>query len=132
MTNPLTGATESYCCTESSPCGIENDPGAEATYYSMAGGTGACGQSLPDSAMFVAVNSQIMGTLSSGEPPNPLCGKTVVVKNHATGKTAQGTVQDKCPGCKTGWGIDLSPAVFDLLADESQGVFPVEWWFTDL
>jgi len=98
----------------------------------MAGGIGSCGQSLPDSQSFVAINQQIMGSLSSGNPPNPLCGKSVTVKNTKTGKSTTGTVADTCPGCKTGWGIDLSPAVFDQLASEADGVFPVEWWFNDL
>lgn len=129
LTNPLVGASESFCCTAAAPCGTPQAAGAEASFYSMAGGTGACGQSLPDSAMFVAVPAQIMGSLSSGQPANPLCGLSVMVKNTQTGQVAQGTVQDKCPGCHTSFGIDLSPAMFQSLAPESQGVFPVEWWF---
>lgn len=132
----LPGANESYAaCTESTPCGTPNDPGAEASFYSMTGsdgviGTGACGSALNAlTTDFVAINEYVMGYLSSGTPMNPLCGVTVTVKNTATGKTATGVCADKCPGCKTSWGIDLSNHLFDQLASESEGVFPVEWWF---
>lgn len=122
----LPGATYSDDCTESSPCGTPQDSSSEASYYQTEGGYTACGSTEPDSASFVAMNSLIMGSGSNG---NPLCGKSITVKNTKTGKTASGTVQDKCPGCHGTHGIDLSQGLFEQLADLSEGVFPVEWWF---
>ena len=124
----MPGATNTYECTEGSPCGTPQDAGAEASFYQMDGGLGACGQTYPDTAMFAAIDSTIMGSESND---NPLCGKTVVVKNTNNGKTASGTVVDKCPGCHTSYGIDLSEGLFQQLDDLGAGVFPVEWWFED-
>ncbi|KAL8741849.1 MAG: hypothetical protein Q9190_005595 [Brigantiaea leucoxantha] len=68
----------------------------------------------------------MMGAQSNG---NPFCGRKAEIS--LRGKTAIGTLVDKCPGC-SGQSIDLSNALFDELADEAEGrVSNVKWHFID-
>jgi len=106
-------------CTEGSPCA------GDITYYDT--GLGACGETNANTDHVIALPHGLMGTQSNG---NPYCGRTVSITCESTGKTATATVVDKCMGCD-GYSIDLSPAVFDELADESVGRTTATWYFTD-
>lgn len=65
----------------------------QATYYIA--GLGSCGVTNNGQAQdIVALPHGLMGAQSNG---NPFCGKTVSISYK--GKTASGTVQDKCMGC---------------------------------
>lgn len=126
----LPGATVIGDCTASSPCGTVKDPSSHATYYTIAGGITACGNTAPETDHFVAVTSAMMGSLSSGSQMNPMCGKQVHITNTATGKSTTATVMDKCPGCPGTSGLDMSEGVFSALGvDLGQGTFPLSWYF---
>lgn len=65
----------------------------ETTYYTA--GLGACGETSDgESEDVVALPHDLMGTASNG---NDFCGRKVQIKYN--GKTATGTVKDKCMGC---------------------------------
>ncbi|MCJ1255574.1 hypothetical protein MMC24_003391 [Lignoscripta atroalba] len=126
----LPGATTSWQCESGSPCS------GSITYYSPSIGVGACGNNpdssdgaYPDTYPAVAIAVDMMGSLSSGDVINPLCGKTVHITNPANGKTATGMVVDKCYGCKSTTSIDLSPTLFDQLADQVDGHAAIDWYF---
>ncbi|KAI1348211.1 riboflavine-aldehyde-forming enzyme [Xylaria sp. FL0043] len=87
----------------------------DMTYYYP--GLGACGGTNGNNDAVVA--------LSPGDY-NGKCGKTI--KIHRNGKTASAKVVDKCPGCGGG-SIDVSPAVFQSLANLDQGRVHVDWEF---
>lgn len=96
----------------------------DLTYYTL--GLGSCGtdDSGEDmSANIVAMSSATMGAQSNG---NPMCGKTIKIYNSANGKTATGTVMDKCPGCDAG-SIDVSQKLFEELADLADGRVEISW-----
>ncbi|KAI9608456.1 hypothetical protein H4Q26_004638 [Puccinia striiformis f. sp. tritici PST-130] len=87
----------------------------KATYF--APGTGACGGTNSESDLIVAMNqAQYEG--------GSQCGKTVSIKNEASGKSVQAKVVDECPGCSHG-SLDLSPSTFQALGDMNAGVLPV-------
>lgn len=111
------GGSPNGQCTESSPCT------GDITFYEA--GLGACGTTADGSTEdVVALPHGLMGAQSNG---NPFCGLKVTIKNG--GKTASGTVGDKCQGCDD-FAIDLSNHLYDQLADESAGrVHNVEWFF---
>ncbi|KAI0027919.1 RlpA-like double-psi beta-barrel-protein domain-containing protein-containing protein, partial [Vararia minispora EC-137] len=92
------------------------------TFYFQGGGIGSCGQANPDSALIVAVQAQRY---------NPsLCGRTVQVTNTQNGRSVTATVADRCPTCQNNPNsLDLSQAAFDAIADETQGVVPIQWQF---
>ncbi|KAF2973096.1 hypothetical protein GQX73_g678 [Xylaria multiplex] len=87
----------------------------DMTYYNP--GLGFCGQTNGDNDEVVA--------LSPGDVSGK-CGKTIRI--HKDGKTATAKVVDKCPGC-AGGSIDVSPVVFDKLANRDQGRVKVTWEF---
>ncbi|ROV92793.1 hypothetical protein VMCG_09061 [Cytospora schulzeri] len=96
----------------------------DLTYYDL--GLGACGvdnTGQDQSANIVAMSSATMGSQSNG---NPMCGKSIKIYNKATGKTATGIIQDKCPGCVAG-SIDVSRKLFEDLADLDQGRLQISW-----
>lgn len=88
----------------------------EITVYDTMGGTGACNLPLNDGMYICALNAPDMGPstydVATGNPTIPMCGKTVTVEYNK--KTVQCTIQDKCPGCKSG-DLDLSRAVWQEL-----------------
>jgi hypothetical protein len=101
------------------------------TIYNPAGELGACGKRLSDDEMIVALGAPTMGpstyNVMTGEATNQWCGKQIQITYQ--GKTAVGTIQDKCPGCSAG-DIDLSPALWKALTgmDPSLGGrFKAEW-----
>ncbi|KUI72933.1 Papain inhibitor [Cytospora mali] len=96
----------------------------DLTYYTL--GLGACGidNSGQDmTANIVAMSATTMGSQSNG---NPMCGKTIKIYNSASGKTATGIIQDKCPGCAAG-SIDVSEKLFEELADLASGRVEISW-----
>uniref|UniRef100_A0A060TEI0 ARAD1D07700p n=1 Tax=Blastobotrys adeninivorans TaxID=409370 RepID=A0A060TEI0_BLAAD len=93
----------------------------DATYYTP--GLGACGWENSESDKIVALNVAQFGASSNG---NENCGKKIRVQYND--KEVEVEVTDKCPGCKHG-DLDLSPAAFDELADESEGRIQVTWSF---
>ncbi|CAO3674557.1 unnamed protein product [Umbelopsis vinacea] len=95
----------------------------DATYYSPSAGTNSCGTQASDSEMMAALN---VAQMSNGANPNanPNCGKQVSIKGPKGSVTV--TIKDTCPGCSSG-DLDLSPAAFDKIADQSQGRVPITW-----
>ncbi|KAL7342359.1 RlpA-like double-psi beta-barrel-protein domain-containing protein-containing protein, partial [Rhodotorula toruloides] len=92
----------------------------QATFFYQGGNPGSCGTVHSDSDYIVAVNAAQM---NSG-----WCGKTVSIRNTATGASITATVADTCPGCGYG-SLDLSTGAFNALGSESQGVLPISWGF---
>ncbi|KAG9300489.1 hypothetical protein G9A89_010116 [Geosiphon pyriformis] len=97
----------------------------DGTYYNT--GLGACGLVSQDSDYIAALNHP-----QWGNPPNPnqnpICGKLATV----TGPKGTVTVKvlDLCPECL--WGsLDLSPAAFNQIADQSQGRVHITWDWAD-
>jgi hypothetical protein len=129
LANMLPGGTTSTACTAGSPCV------GDITYYNPSQGVGACGPKpdgsiYEDTDMVIAVAVGMMGSLSSGSTVNPLCWKKIKVTNPENGKTASGMVVDKCMGCSIGTSIDLSPALYDTLADPGRGrIHNVKWYW---
>ncbi|KAJ6479589.1 barwin-related endoglucanase, partial [Mycena sanguinolenta] len=70
-----------------------------ATYYYPNGGTGACGWTIQNGDMSVAIGS---GNWDNGAH----CGATMTFTYK--GKTIQATVADLCPHCQGSNGIDLT------------------------
>ena len=116
FSNPLPGAAVSFTCTQAAPCGVADDPGAAATYYTVKDpasgveGITACGYNDPnnqytdkklndDTDDFIALAAGMMGSLSTGQTVNPVCGQNITVTNTLTGTTITAPVVDKCPGC---------------------------------
>ncbi|KAI1464592.1 RlpA-like double-psi beta-barrel-protein domain-containing protein-containing protein [Daldinia caldariorum] len=96
----------------------------DMTYYTP--GLGACGKHNSASDHIVALSPA-----QYGHDANPnkarVCGRVIHIR-HA-GRTASATVVDKCMACASG-SIDVSPAVFRLLAPLDQGrVKGVEWGY---
>ncbi|KAJ7258239.1 hypothetical protein C8J57DRAFT_1073813, partial [Mycena rebaudengoi] len=85
-----------------------------ATYYDPNGGTGACGSTLQNWDMIVALGS---AHWDSG--------------SHYGGASIQVTVQDLCPGCQGTNGIDLSEGAMAALDSNyiNDGVISVVWSF---
>ena len=102
LTAMLPGATVLPICTLESPCV------GDITNYDPSVGVGACGgrpyQATDD---VIAIAYGMMGSLSSGNELNPLCGRSVQIANPANNKTAQGIAVDKCGDC-------VSKKVFSL------------------
>jgi len=84
-----------------------------ATYYYQNGNAGSCGDYNSDDAIIVAVKSGIMGS--------QLCGKSVTLRNTATGKSITAKIADTCPTCEN-QGIDLSKGAFEALLPDGAGL----------
>ncbi|GAA6030096.1 hypothetical protein JCM8097_009253 [Rhodosporidiobolus ruineniae] len=97
--------------------------GGSATFYTQQGAAGACGHTHSDSDMIVALASARFGSGSD-------CGRTVKITNDETGASTTATVADSCPGCSTYDSLDCSTAVFDAIADQSEGIVSISWEFT--
>jgi len=108
----------------------------ELTYYSPA--LGACGIVSTEGEAICAVAWQLFdaagpSAASGGNPNlNPLCGKRIrVTRNLAedpsTGNvTVDVTVVDRCTGCQP-TDLDLSPSVFNKLAQQDRGRVRGSW-----
>ncbi|KAJ8110714.1 hypothetical protein ONZ43_g5804 [Nemania bipapillata] len=86
----------------------------DMTYYNP--GLGACGETNGNNDAVVALSAARSGD----------CGKQIKIQHD--GKTATATVVDKCAGCAED-SIDVSPAVFQQLAELSEGRVQVTWEF---
>ena len=97
----------------------------DITFYDT--GLGACGWTNDGTTEKVfALAHGMMGAQSNG---NPFCGRQAEIS--LNGKTVVGKLVDKCGGCE-GQSIDLSHALFDVLAPESAGrISDVKWHFID-
>lgn len=95
-------------------------------YYTP--GMGSCGITNAESDSIVALAEDMMASMDGGNPNNnPYCGRSITISYG--GKTAQATIEDKCPGC-AGAGLDLTPSLFQQFADLGEGrVSGVQWWF---
>ncbi|TNY20251.1 hypothetical protein DMC30DRAFT_265805 [Rhodotorula diobovata] len=90
-----------------------------ATFFEP--GLGACGTYSSSSDYMVAMNQAQYGDLGA---VSSWCFQTITISYG--GKTANAQVLDACPGCPYG-GLDFSPSLFKHFADESVGVFYMNW-----
>ena len=87
------------------------------TFYYPAGGLGACGSAIQNTDLVCALSGQLYDSFGLSVA-SAACGKTAIVQ--LGGKSVQVTIKDRCAGCQLN-DIDCTPAVFDQLADPSQG-----------
>ncbi|KAI1803983.1 RlpA-like double-psi beta-barrel-protein domain-containing protein-containing protein [Daldinia bambusicola] len=88
----------------------------DMTYYTP--GLGSCGQTDAETDPVVAL-SPSQYTLDP-----QACGKQIQI--HYNNQTTTAKVADKCPECSPG-SIDVSPAVFKILAPMTAGRIQIEW-----
>ncbi|KAF2847093.1 hypothetical protein T440DRAFT_457325 [Plenodomus tracheiphilus IPT5] len=111
------------------PGGAETYTG-DLTYYDP--GLGACGIDSGDSEPVVAISHYTFDAAQTGSDPNqnPLCGRKIRARrvNESTGKSVSidVTVIDRCTGCQP-TDLDVSPAMFDKMADHALGRVTVTW-----
>ncbi|KAK3344230.1 RlpA-like double-psi beta-barrel-protein domain-containing protein-containing protein [Lasiosphaeria hispida] len=107
----------------------------DLTYY--APGLGACGLDSVGGDYIAAVAHELFdaagaNAASGGNPnQNPLCGKMIrITRDYVEAGKGEVTVDvmvvDRCTGCQPA-DLDLSPAVYDLLAPESKGRVVGRW-----
>ncbi|KAI6380612.1 hypothetical protein MCOR25_001549 [Pyricularia grisea] len=99
----------------------------ELTYYNP--GLGACGEDDNDDSMVVAVGHELFDEAGGGDANpnnNRLCGRKIRVSADGGGDSIELTVVDRCEACQP-TDLDLSPAAFRMLADESRGRIKGEW-----
>jgi len=84
-------------------------------------GMGNCGQESKPSDHIVALAT---GTYDHGAH----CGKSVVITDTKSKKTATATVMDSCPSCAEG-DLDMSTSLFEEFADLGVGVLQIGWNF---
>lgn len=96
----------------------------DLTYY--APGLGACGFTNTASEMICAISHILFDAASTGSNPNdnPLCGLEIRLQRE--GKGVDVKIVDRCVGCAE-TDIDVSPAVFEKLANLAQGRVSVDW-----
>ncbi|KAI0374701.1 hypothetical protein BV20DRAFT_976760 [Pilatotrama ljubarskyi] len=97
--------------------------GARLTYYDV--GMGACGKKNVPSDFIVALNGDSYGD----QYPGPNCFRPIEITYN--GKTAKATIMDKCPGCPSPGGLDLSTGLFSYLAPLDEGVLYASWRYLD-
>lgn len=109
-----------------------------ATFYDPAGGYGACGQPIPNSAFAVALSSdQYQGGAHCGrqvvatcEHPLPFIQPSYSRTNEMIfldqGKSVQATVMDLCPGCHAN-SLDLTRVAFSQIANTDLGRINIQW-----
>lgn len=93
---------------------------AHLTYYSPDVGTSFCGP--------VYANTEPVVALAAGQMSQDMCNKKIKIS--FGGKTVDGYIGDKCPGCPGTYGLDLSPSLFAALTPLTAGIMDgAEWWF---
>ncbi|EIN08732.1 hypothetical protein PUNSTDRAFT_133915 [Punctularia strigosozonata HHB-11173 SS5] len=115
-------------CSHAAPVNKAKHTG-QATFFTP--GLGACGKNSKSSDHMVAVSSQFFKTFpGAGANPNtnPICGKKLTAS--FKGKSTTVTILDECPSCAE-FDLDLSPAAFKDLADESVGRLHGMTWHLD-
>jgi expansin (peptidoglycan-binding protein) len=91
----------------------------DMTYYDPEGAVGKCAHNNLQTDYVVALSpSQLNGVAN--------CDK--MIRIHRNGLSTAAKVVDLCPECGSG-SIDVTPAVFDVLADPVQGRVHVNWEF---
>ncbi|KAJ4465682.1 hypothetical protein C8J55DRAFT_248768 [Lentinula edodes] len=101
--------------------------GWNAGFY--APGLGACGIVNTDTDFIVAMTHIVFDAYPGydGVDCNPICNRPIVVTSRIVqGKSVEVTVTDDCVACGNNE-IQLSPAAFEQLADESEGLIDVSW-----
>lgn len=101
-------------------CGEEPTRQGDATYYTFADGSGACGfPATPSDLLVGAMNAPDYG---ASEP----CGACA----HVVGPEGEVTIRivDLCPECAKG-SIDLSPQAFERIAPIAKGRVPITWQY---
>ncbi|CRG85504.1 hypothetical protein PISL3812_02557 [Talaromyces islandicus] len=73
-------------------------------------------------------SSENVVALSADIMTQALCGSTITVFHD--GKSATGTVVDRCAGCSAG-SVDMSEHMFGALASMSAGRIPITWSFNN-
>jgi len=115
------------------PDGGRKSYNGELTYYSP--GLGACGLVSAEGEAICAVAWELFDAASpSGGNPNnnPLCKKRIRVTRNLDGDPSRGNftvdvmVVDRCTGCKP-TDLDLSPSVFNQLAQQDKGRVRGTW-----
>lgn len=109
------------------------------TFYSPAGGLGACGPAIADTDMVVALRKELFESFNTANPLNqnlnPLCGTQIVItsKDVVGAQPVTATIQDSCVGCQGDHGIDATPALCTAVTGQAdclqQGTFQVSWSF---
>ncbi|KAL4778598.1 RlpA-like double-psi beta-barrel-protein domain-containing protein-containing protein [Aspergillus varians] len=100
----------------------------DLTYYDP--GVGSCGISSTSSEKICALSHVVFdAALTSGNPnENPLCGLRLRIRR--SNRSIDVKVVDRCPGCSVN-DLDVSPAVFEDLADLAEGRVTVDWSWLD-
>ncbi|UPX20794.1 uncharacterized protein EKO05_0011014 [Ascochyta rabiei] len=102
----------------------------DLTYYGP--GLGACGVDSNDNDAIVSVSHFVFDAVQTGSDPNqnPLCGRKIRATrvDERTGKQVSIDVKvvDRCTGCEP-TDLDVSPAMFDKLADHALGRVTMTW-----
>jgi len=104
----------------------------DITVYDNTGAAGACGESLTDDMVVVAIaqgawNAMGGSTYNSqtGAATNPWCGKKVKISYG--GKSVDATIMDLCPGCAGQFDVDLSRAAWKALGIEETTRLKASW-----
>ncbi|KAI9013765.1 RlpA-like double-psi beta-barrel-protein domain-containing protein-containing protein [Phycomyces nitens] len=84
---------------------------------------GACGPKESSSSKIVALNKSQYGNMSK---KSKWCGKKIRITG-PTGKSVTATINDACPGCKSG-DLDLTPVLFkQIIGNMNKGVGKIKW-----
>ena len=103
----------------------------DLTMYNGYGGKGACGTTLNDSDIFVALSKGVFGDstydVMTGDATDPWCKATIEI--FYNGKTVTAPVVDRCAGCAGTYDVDLSPAAYSALGLDASapGRFKASW-----
>lgn len=93
----------------------------DITIYEPNGGSGACGTSLSNDDLVVALSKDAWGAstydVMTGAATNKWCNQKIQV--FYQGRTVSATIMDMCPGC-SGMDIDLSPAAWKQLTGSDE------------
>ncbi|KAF5376944.1 hypothetical protein D9615_007276 [Tricholomella constricta] len=108
---------------------------AEASWFHTGVGRGACGQMHYDNEYVVALAFETFDSYSGANKNdpnhNPVCNKNLKATYENNAVVVM--VVDRCANCYSAANIDLSPAAFSALADQSKGrLLGVHWDWTDL
>ncbi|KAK4055361.1 hypothetical protein OIO90_003199 [Microbotryomycetes sp. JL221] len=94
--------------------------GGYATYYMQNGNPGHCGTVAQESDYVIALPTH---TYANGAH----CGKRIRLTRTDNGRSVTATVRDSCPTCVNNESLDLSQGAFTAIAEEWEGMVPIEW-----
>ncbi|GAA94323.1 uncharacterized protein L969DRAFT_19513 [Mixia osmundae IAM 14324] len=93
--------------------------GGTATFYDPSTGVSKCGPQYTAQSNVVALQAANFDMRK--------CGKSIIITNHATGRTVVGIAGDLCAGCYA-QSLDLSPTLFESTGSaQSVGRVPISW-----